>query len=243
MTIAFAIALDGPAASGKSVVGRLLARKLGCRFLDTGLMYRVITWAALEARVDPKNAAKLQRLAQDLPVQITFDGDGQASVSVGGKDATPHLRDVAVEQAVSQVSQAAGLRDVMVAQQRRLAQEGGIVMAGRDIGTVVLADAPVKVFLTASVQERARRRHAEMEARGDKTTYEEVLADLQRRDTIDSERKVSPLRPAPDAHVVVTDGMDVEQVAQFLLAMIKRRFPQGRSRQVGTSPLEREKLE
>ena len=224
MTNAPAIALDGPAASGKSVVGRALARKLGYRFLDTGLMYRAITWAALQAHVDIKDGAKLQRFAQEQPVEVVFNGDGQASLRVGGRDVTAHLREDAVVQAVSHVSQAAGLRDVLVASQRGLAQEGGIVMAGRDIGTVVLPDAPVKIFLTASAQERARRRHAEMAAAGDPATYEAVLADLQRRDTLDGERKVSPMRPAQDAQVVVTDGMDVEGVARFLLALVRRRL-------------------
>ncbi|MBI4312494.1 MAG: (d)CMP kinase [Chloroflexi bacterium] len=220
---AIAVALDGPAAAGKTVVGRLLARKLGCRFLDTGVMYRAITWAALEAGVDPKDAAGLQRLVQETPIELVFNPEGDARVLVGGKDATPHLWDARVGQNVSLVSQAAGLREVLVAQQRRLAQDGGIIMAGRDIGTVVLPHATAKVFLTASPQERARRRHAEMEARGDPASYEEVLAEVQRRDKMDSERKVSPLRPAPDAQVVVTDGMSIEQVASFLLALVMRR--------------------
>ncbi|MBI2171506.1 MAG: (d)CMP kinase [Chloroflexi bacterium] len=223
MTASLTIAIDGPAASGKTVVGRMLARQLGCRFLDTGLMYRAITWAALEVCINPRDAKKLGRLAQEQPVEVRFQEDGQVAVLVGGRDATLHLRDPRVEQAVSQVSQAAGVRDALVASQRRLAQDGPIVMAGRDIGTVVLADALVKVFLTASVRERARRRHAELEAQGDQTTYEEVLADLQRRDKVDSERKLSPLRPAADAQVVVTDGMDVEQVARFLMALVARR--------------------
>lgn len=223
MTASLTIAIDGPAASGKTVVGRMLARKLGCRFLDTGVMYRAITWAALEACINPKDAKRLGRLAQEQPVEVVFGEDGQVAVFVGGKDTTSHLRDPRVEQAVSQVSQAAGVRDALVASQRRLAQEGPIVMAGRDIGTVVLAKAPVKVFLTASVQERARRRHAELEAQGAQAAYEEVLADLQRRDKVDSERKLSPLRPAVDAQVVVTDGMDVEQVARFLMALVARR--------------------
>jgi cytidylate kinase len=223
MTATFTIAIDGPVASGKTVVGRTLARQLGCRFLDTGLMYRAITWAALEASINPKDAKRLGHLAQEQPVEVVFQEDGQVAVLVGGRDATPHLRDPRVEQAVSQVSQAAGVRDRLVAQQRLLAQQGPIVMAGRDIGSVVLAEALVKIFLTASVQERARRRHAEMEAQGDQTAYEEVLADLQRRDKVDSERKLSPLRPAVDAQVVVTDGMDVEQVARFLMALVARR--------------------
>ncbi|MBI4203090.1 MAG: (d)CMP kinase [Chloroflexi bacterium] len=220
-----AIALDGPAASGKTVVGRMVARKLGYRFLDTGVMYRAMTWAALQAKINPKDAAKLRGLARERPVVVVFGEDRGVLVLVGGVDATPHVREAEVEQAVSLVSQVAEVRDALVAVQRRLAQEADIVMAGRDIGTVVLPDAPVKVFLTASAQERARRRHAEMQARGDGTTYEQVLAELQRRDKLDSGRKVSPMRPAPDAQVVVTDGMSEEQVASFLLALIGRKLP------------------
>ncbi|MBI4340045.1 MAG: (d)CMP kinase [Chloroflexi bacterium] len=217
------IAIDGPAASGKTVVGKLLAQKLGYRFLDTGVMYRALTWAAVDSKVSPTDVPHLLRLARERPVELLFQDGCGTRVLLGENDVTPHLRDPRVEQAVSLVSQVSGVREVLVAQQRRLAQGGSMVMAGRDIGTVVLADAPFKIFLTASLQERARRRLADLRVNGAEVSYEEVLADLQRRDKLDSEREASPLRPAWDARVVVTDGMTVEQVADFLLSIVRRR--------------------
>lgn len=217
------IAVDGPVASGKTTVGRLLALRLGYRFLDTGTMYRAITWAALEAGVSPKDSQRLVSLARESRMEVAFQQDGQAQVLVDGRDLAAHLREERVEDSVSLVSQVPGVRDILVALQRHVAEEGRMVMAGRDIGTVVLPDAPLKVFLTASVAERARRRHAELLALGNGTAYQDVLEELAMRDRLDSERKVAPLRPALDAHVLATDGLSVEMVVERILELVRQQ--------------------
>ncbi len=218
-----AIAVDGPVASGKTTVGRLLALKLGYRFLDTGVMYRAITWAALEAGVSPKDSQPLVTLAREQKMEVAFQQNGQAVVLVDGRDVATHLRETRVEESVSLVSLVPGVRDILVALQRGLAEDGRMVMAGRDIGTVVLPDAPLKVFLTASVAERARRRHAELQASGRSVSYQEVLEELAKRDKLDSERKVAPLRPATDAHVVNTDGLTIEVAVERILDLVRQQ--------------------
>ncbi|MEK7778025.1 MAG: (d)CMP kinase [Chloroflexota bacterium] len=215
------IAVDGPGASGKTTVGRLLAQKLRYKFLDTGAMYRAITWAALQAGVSPKDSRRLVSLAQEQRMEVAFQQDGQGLVLVDGRDVAAHLREESVEQSVSLVSQVPGVRDILVELQRRVAEGGRMVMAGRDIGTVVLPHAPLKVFLTASVAERARRRHAELQAAGHGVPYQDVLDDLARRDKLDSERKVAPLRPATDAHVLATDGLSAEMVVERILDLVR----------------------
>lgn len=217
------IAVDGPVASGKTTVGRLLAQRLIYKFLDTGAMYRAITWAALEAGVSPKDGSRLVRLAQEQRMGVVFQQDGQAAVLVDGRDVAAYLREERVEQSVSLVSQVSGVRDILVELQRRLAEEGSIVMAGRDIGTVVLPNAPLKVFLIASVAERARRRHAERQASGHSVSYQDVMEDIAKRDKLDSERKVAPLRPATDAYVMDTDGLSIEMVVGRILEQVRQR--------------------
>ncbi len=209
------IAIDGPVASGKTVVGRALARRLGYRFIDTGLMYRAITALALEKGVSPEDEAGLGRLARETV--ISMEGDGPVRVLAGAVDITSRLHLPKVEQAVSYVSRVAEVRHAMVAQQRRLAAEGRVVMVGRDIGTHVLPDAPAKVFLLASPEERAGRRHREMAAASRPVPLEEVVANLELRDTLDSQRAQAPLRAAEDALQFHTDGLSVEQVVERLL--------------------------
>ena len=218
-----AIVIDGPVASGKTAVGRLLAQRLGYRFLDTGAMYRALAYVALEAGVSPKDGAGLATLARQGAMEVVFQEDGVVSILVEHRDVTPYLWNQRVEQEVSQVAQIAGVREVLVAEQRRIAQEGMVVMAGRDIGTVVLPDAPIKVFLTASVAERAQRRHAELQSKGRDVSYQQILEELELRDRLDSERKIAPLRPAPDAHILVTDGRSVEEVVEEILELVKER--------------------
>lgn len=219
-----AIAVDGPAASGKTVVGRRLARLLGYRFLDTGAMYRAVTWLALDQGVAPDDADALTRIAKGMAFesieQPAITGgttpDTAPRVLVHGRDVTAELLSLAVERAVSQVAQVAGVRHALVQMQREMAGAGNIVMAGRDIGTVVLPDAHLKVFLEASAPVRAHRRFEEMRHKGASSRYEDVLADLQRRDKLDSERTISPLMPAPDAQRVDTDGYTIDQVVEKL---------------------------
>ncbi len=219
------IAVDGSAASGKSTIGRQLAVRLGYRFLDTGIMYRAITWAALERGIDVRAAAGLTRLAAsiDMSVIVTDPRDPtQARISIDGRDVTEHLRAAEVDENVSLVSRVAGVREALVQRQRAIAEPGHIVMAGRDIGTVVLPDAVLKVYLDASPEERARRRYADFVASGRPVTEDAVLQDLRRRDQIDRERDVSPLRPADDAVKIDTDGLTEEQVLERVIRLIEQ---------------------
>jgi cytidylate kinase len=177
-------------------------------------MYRAITLLALERRVDLNDDAALARLAD--AARLTFDGD---RVLIDAADVTERLRTTEVGEAVSLVSRVPGVRQAMVARQRELAREGRVVMAGRDIGTVVLPDAPLKVYLDASVEERVRRRHAELAALGRAETLEQVREELALRDEIDSSRYVSPLRPAEDAVVIGTDRLSLDQVVARILEL------------------------
>ncbi len=218
--LARSVAIDGPVAAGKTVVGRLVSRELGCRFLDTGTMYRAVTCVAQQRDMDLEDEDSLSALAHSLEMRL-IPGNGGDRLVVNGEDLTDYLRSPEVERGVSLVSRIPGVRAAMVVRQRAMAEEGPIVMVGRDIGTVVLPDAPVKVFLNASVEVRARRRYEEMQQAGSTIAYERVLEDLVRRDKIDSERTDSPLRPAKDAVQLMTDDMEIEEVAQKILALIK----------------------
>lgn len=217
------IAIDGPAAAGKSTVGREIGARLGCPFLDTGAIYRAMTWATLHRGVDLSDDDALSELAASISIDVgppSEDSIEPSTIFVDGKDVTRLLRQPEVEAAVSLVSRVAGVREALVRMQRQLAGRNAVVMAGRDIGTEVLPEADLKVYLDASVEERARRRFAELSALGLDVTEEDVLRDLRRRDRIDSERSVSPLRPAEDALVVDTDGLTLEEVVQRLLELV-----------------------
>jgi cytidylate kinase len=218
------IAVDGPGASGKSTVGRRIAAKLGCPFLDTGAMYRALTWAALSRRIATDDAAALDRLASSVRMEVgdPLPGSGEScTISIDGDDVTAELRRPEVERAVSAVSSVPGVREVLVRLQREIAGRRPIVMAGRDIGTVVVPDADLKVYLEASVEERARRRRDELVARGREASLAVVVADLRRRDRIDSERDASPLRVADDAVIVQTDGFTLEEVVGRVLELVE----------------------
>ena len=214
------IAIDGPVASGKTVVGRLVAQRLGCRFLDTGIMYRAVTWVALSRGVGLGDDEALAGLATSLEMRLV-PGEAGDRLLVDGEDVTDFLREPEVDRGVSQVSAVLGVRRALVEQQRAIASEGSIVMLGRDIGTVVLPDADVKVFLKASVEVRARRRYSELQEKGSDISYDQVASDLERRDRIDSERAASPLRPADDAIQIDTDSLSVEDIAERILAELK----------------------
>lgn len=219
------IAVDGSAASGKSTIGRLLAVELGYPFLDTGMMYRAITAVAIQRRIHVDDPEALGDLASSVTMEVRpghpSSGEG-TRIIVDGIDLTEELRTEAVEEAVSLVSQAPGVRRAMVARQREIAGHQPVVMVGRDIGTVVLPDADLKIYLDASVEERARRRHQEFERLGRDASHDAVLEDLRRRDRIDSERALSPLRPADDAHVIDTDGLAQRDVLEMALSLAKR---------------------
>lgn len=218
MSIEAAIAIDGPAAAGKSAVGERVARELGYRFFDTGAMYRAVTWHALRRGVDVNDADALARMVQDLRIDVEFS-EGGTRVLVDGEDATPHLRDPDVERNVSIVSRVPAVRESLVRIQRRLASEDNVVMAGRDIGTVVLPQARLKIYLDASAEVRARRR-AEQE-RGHATDIDDLRRSIERRDEIDSRRETSPLTAARDAVIINTDEMSVEEVVRRIVNLAR----------------------
>jgi cytidylate kinase len=216
------IALDGPAASGKSTVGRRLADALGYLFFDTGIMYRAVTWIALNHDMDLHDEASISEMAQSAQIDVrqpTKD-DGRAfDVIVAGKDVTWDVRSGEVDANVSLVSAYAGVRAALSEKQRRIGLRGKVVMVGRDIGTVVLPEADLKVYMDASAEERARRRYDEIIERNEKADYDEILKKMIERDRLDSTRAVAPLRPADDAVIIDTDNMNEDQVYQRVLEM------------------------
>jgi len=217
------IAIDGPAGAGKSTIGALVAERLGYAFLDTGAMYRAVALLALERGVSADDEAMLVDIARGTNVTIgpPTVRDGRAySVLVGGKDVTWAIREARVDRIVSQVARHPQVREAMVDQQRKIAGRSRIVMVGRDIGTVVLPDAELKVFLTASAAERARRRGEELAARGIARAREELFHEILHRDELDSARPVAPLRPAKDATIVETDGHTVGEALERVLQII-----------------------
>jgi CMP/dCMP kinase len=215
--------VDGPAGTGKSSVSRLLARSLGARYLDTGAMYRIVTLAVLRAGIDPADAAAVGAAAAEVQLSVGCDPD-EDRCYLGGEDVSSEIRGDEVTQAVSAVSAIPAVRARLVGLQRTLAGgSGSIVVEGRDIGTVVLPDADVKIFLTASAETRARRRNDQNVAAGLLDDYDGVLADVRRRDHLDSTRAVSPLRAASDALVVDTSEMTESEVIAHLLEQVKQR--------------------
>ena len=218
------IALDGPAASGKSTLGKKLADSLGYLFFDTGVMYRAVTWIALQHDMNLRDEAGITELAQKAQIDIrpSSKDDGRAyDIVIGEKDVTWDMRGVDVDANVSVVSAYAGVRQALSEQQRRIGMRGKVVMVGRDIGTVVLPEADLKVYLDASAEERARRRYDEIIARGDKADYDEILKKVIERDRVDSTRAVAPLRPAADAVIIDSDKLDADQVFARVLELCK----------------------
>ncbi|MBK9924536.1 MAG: (d)CMP kinase [Anaerolineales bacterium] len=218
------IAIDGPAASGKSTLGLKVAETLGYLFFDTGVMYRAVTWIALDHSLDVKDEDAVTALAESMPIDVepASKSDGRAcDVFVAGKDITWETRLPEVDANVSVVSAYAGVRAALSKQQRRIGQRGKVVMVGRDIGTVVLPEADLKIYLDASAEERAKRRFDEMSARGADVNYENILAKVIERDRIDSTRDVAPLRAADDAVVIDSDKMNADEVFEKVLALCK----------------------
>jgi cytidylate kinase len=214
------IAIDGPAASGKSTLGAALAQRLGYTYFDSGVVYRAVTWLALRRGADVHDQRRLVELAREMDIQVRppdRDDGRQATILLDGEDVTWALRSPAVDRNVSAVSALPRVRQALTERLRAMAAAGGIVMVGRDIGTVVLPDADLKIYLTAGVEERARRRHDEIAARGETADFDALLADLRRRDTIDSGRAAAPLRPAHDAIHLSSDGRAVEDEVEIVL--------------------------
>jgi len=219
---AVTVAVDGPAGTGKSSVSRALAGRLGARYLDTGSMYRIVTLAMLRAGVDLDDPDAIAAAA-DVPLSVGHDPDAEQAF-LGDEDVTVQIRGADVTRAVSAVSAVPAVRTRLVRHQRELARAAGrVVVEGRDIGTVVLPDADVKIFLTASAQTRARRRNDQNVAAGLPDDYDAVLADVIRRDHLDSTRSVSPLRAAEDAVVVDTSDMTRDEVIDRLCELVAER--------------------
>lgn len=221
------IAIDGPAASGKSTLGGLLAERLGYIYFDTGVMYRAVTWAALARGIAIEDEAGVTALAGELRIDVirpTVEDGRQYTVLADGQDVTWEIRRPEVDRGVSPVSAYPGVRKALTVQQRRIGSKGEIVMVGRDIGTVVLPGADLKIYLDATAEERAERRYREMVLRGEAADYDQVLASVRRRDRIDSGRLLAPLRPACDAVVIDTTPLTVEQVLERVLALVNGRW-------------------
>jgi cytidylate kinase len=235
LTTPSTIAIDGTAASGKSTVGALLAQSLGYLYFDTGVMYRAVTWATLDRKIEVTNIEQVSQLAENLTIDVKPNGpdahhpdahhsDGrQYTVWVDGQDVTWEIRSPEVEKSVSLTSSYPRVRTALTAQQRRIAGAGNVVMVGRDIGTVVLPDADLKIFLRASPEERARRRYRDSLAQGIETNFDKILAAIQERDKKDRENPVSPLIPASDAVIVNTDDLSIEEVVAQLEELVAGR--------------------
>ncbi|MCZ6546250.1 MAG: (d)CMP kinase [Chloroflexi bacterium] len=223
------IAIDGPVASGKTVVGRELAARLGWRMLDTGIMYRALTWYALREGIELEDHVKLAETARAVTIEIgapPSDGLETASILIDSEDATAHLREPQVEASVSSVAAVPGVRLQMVAQQREQAKRGALVMVGRDIGTVVVPDAALKIYLTASVDARAERRAREMHAHGRDIPLAIVHDEIVRRDGRDANRDASPLLVAAGAIELDTTDLDRDAVIQAVIDLVRKHAPE-----------------
>lgn len=217
------IAIDGPAASGKSTLGKRLADELGYLYFDTGVMYRAVTWAALQKNIPANDEQALVALIQRMPIDVRrpSKGDGRScDVLVAGQDVTWEIHSPEVDELVSIIAAHPKVRQALTVQQRRIGQTGHIVMVGRDIGTVVLPEAGLKVFLNASAEVRALRRYIELRNRGEQASLEQILEKIYLRDRLDSTRSVAPLRPAEDAVIINSNELDAKQVLDRVRALL-----------------------
>ncbi|MFA0784201.1 (d)CMP kinase [Fervidibacter sacchari] len=217
------IAIDGPVGAGKSTVAKLVARKLGYLYVDTGAMYRAVALKALRLGMDINDPIVMAMLAEATDIQLQQQNDGSVRVFLDGEDVTEAIRTPEVSEASSIVSAHEGVRKVLAERQKAMAELGGVVMEGRDIQTVIAPDAEVKIFLTASLEERARRRWLELQQKGISVSYEEVLQEVKERDERDKSRAIAPLRKAPDAVEIDTTGMTPEEVAEKIVELACKR--------------------
>ena len=220
----FSVAIDGPAGAGKSTLARAAAKELGFYYVDTGAIYRAVGYHMWMMGIGPKDTDGIRRFLDDVNLSVEYDDDGMQHMILNGKDVTDEIRTPLMSSYASGVSAQACVRDFLLDMQRELARRHNVVMDGRDIATVVLPNADVKIFLTASPEIRAKRRFAELQAKGEKTTLEKVLSDMKARDKQDSTRAVAPLRCAPDAVKLDTSEMNLEEAKNAILKLVRRKL-------------------
>ena len=220
------VAIDGPAGAGKSTLARKLAEKLGFLYVDTGAIYRTVALAVLRAGLDPSNEAGVGGLLDGLDIKMAYNEAGEQRMYLAGEDVSEAIREHRVSGAASKVSAIPAVRAFLLDYQRRQAREGNVVMDGRDIGTVVLPQADVKIFLTAAPEARARRRLLELEQRGQAADFDTVLRDIRERDWQDEHRPVAPLKQAADAALLDTTNLNLEQSLEALLSLVKEKTAQ-----------------
>ena len=218
------IAIDGPAGAGKSTLARALARELGYLYVDTGAIYRTVALRAREAGADPSDPEQVAPLLEDLDLRMDYGGDGVQRMYLSGRDVTETIRENEISALASQVAALPAVREFLLDFQRKQAREHNVVMDGRDIGTVVLPQAGVKIFLTAAPEARARRRTAELLQRGQDADFDEILREIRQRDEQDENRPVAPLRQAEDAALLDTTNLDLKGSLEALLTLVRERL-------------------
>ncbi len=222
--MSIAIALDGPAGAGKSTIARRAASELNYIYVDTGALYRSIALAALKKGIEPGDAAEAEKLLPEITVDLAFNGNGEQIVLLNGENVSADIRTPEVSMAASKISAIPTVRAFLLDLQRGMAKTHNVIMDGRDIGTVVLPDAQVKIFLTASPEARAGRRYKELVEKGMDVNFEEILQDVITRDYNDSHRETAPLKPAPDSVTVDTTELDFEQSVEKIISVIKENL-------------------
>ncbi len=225
MAKTYTIAIDGPAGAGKSTIARALAKELGYYYVDTGAIYRTVAYFLDLLGISPKDVDGVERYLDELTVAIEYDADGKQHMLMNGMDVTDDIRTPDISQKASLVSAHAIVRDMLLDMQRSVAKKHNVIMDGRDIGTVVLPRATVKIFLTASAEVRAKRRMDEMIAKGQKADFNTVLKDIQQRDYQDSHRAIAPLKQAKDAHLLDTSELDIDGVITAMKKIIGEKIP------------------
>lgn len=219
-----AIAIDGPAGAGKSTIARLTAKKLGYLYVDTGALYRTVGYAAKLRGIDPGDAQQVAAMLPEITVDLSFDQDGVQQTLLNGQDVSGQIRSPEMSRYASLVSAHKAVREYLLWLQRKLAKEHNVIMDGRDIGTTVLPNADLKIYLTATPEDRARRRFDEYLSKGVSVDYDQLLNDIKQRDYDDSHREISPLRRAEDAKLVDTSGNTLEESLELMEAMIRRHL-------------------